>query len=147
MVHPYSTLLPRMFGRLPDQRLAQPLHGTLTPARISPGCPPCVIPQWGTGTGPKYHCPRWSHGDTACHRLFCGRMDPLGTLLAVIDEWFQSRSICKTDILPACPFTGGLGASSSVACPVQEPHQECNQVIGYSLFKEHKGAVIISPHY
>ena len=29
---------------------------------------------------PYYHYPWRSHCDTACHRLFFGRMDPLGTL-------------------------------------------------------------------
>ena len=56
-------------------------HGNLTPGRISVGRPHCLIPiSVGAVTGRKYHYPWRSHCDTACHRLFFGRMDPLGTL-------------------------------------------------------------------
>ncbi len=40
----YSTLLPQAPGRLPEVRLAGPCHGNSTPARISRGRPPCMIP-------------------------------------------------------------------------------------------------------
>lgn len=68
-------------GRPSEPRLASPRHGTLTPGRISVGRPHCLIPiSVGAVTGRKYHYPWRSHCDTACHRLFFGRMDPLGTL-------------------------------------------------------------------
>ena len=38
--HLYSTLLPQVTGRKHRRRLASPLHGTLTPGRISVGRPP-----------------------------------------------------------------------------------------------------------
>ena len=68
-------------GRPSEPRLASPRHGTLTPGRISVGRPHCLIPiSVGAVTGRKYHYPWRSHCDTACHRLFFGRMDPLSTL-------------------------------------------------------------------
>ena len=40
-----------------------PLHGPLTPARISRSCPHCVIPvPPGAVAGQKYHCTRAFHG-------------------------------------------------------------------------------------
>jgi len=77
----YSTLLPQAAGQPSEPRLAPPRHGSLTPGRISVGRPPCLVPiPVGAGTGRKYHCPWRSRCDTACHRLFCGRTDSLGTL-------------------------------------------------------------------
>ena len=45
-------------------------------------CSRCLEPVISVGavTGRKYHYPWRSHCDTACHRLFFGRMDPLSTL-------------------------------------------------------------------
>jgi hypothetical protein len=43
-------------GQRPELRLASPHHGNLTPARISAGCPHCLIPRSrGAVTGQKDH--------------------------------------------------------------------------------------------
>ena len=66
--------------------------------------------------------PDGSHGETACHGLFYGRMDPLCTLFAVMDGWEKPE--LKTEMKKprsAFPATGGLGASSNVASLVRGP--------------------------
>jgi len=42
-----STLLPKHKRQWSELRLALPHHGNFTPARISAGCPHCVIPICG----------------------------------------------------------------------------------------------------
>ena len=82
-------------------------HGNLTPPRISPSCPHClrlwlgrsIITRLLTRVGPVFE--NQSQCETAHHRLFCGRMGPLCTFLAVFDAGIAR--------------TGGLRASSSVA--------------------------------
>ena len=86
----YSTLLPQASGRLTETALAHitgisPLRGSLRAARRQ-----------------EYHYCWRCHCEAARHRLFDGRMDPLCTLLAVIDA--------------GQPRAGGLRASSNVAC-------------------------------
>ena len=102
--HLHSTLLPQVTGQRNRRRLASPLHGTLTPGRISVGRPP--FGRTGVSLSltesSQNSLPRTAFGQmgTAWHLIF-GRFD--GSLLGT------------------CPFlalasTGGLGASSGVAC-------------------------------
>ena len=105
-------------------------HGTLTPPRISPSCPHClclwlgrsIITRLLTRVGPVFE--NQSQCETARHRLFCGRMGPLCTFLAVFDAGLAR--------------TGGLGASSSVAsAPSREPLVNGRiPVAGYSLLEK-----------
>ena len=79
--HSPTVIAAPITSKMGKPRLASPRHGTLTPGRISVGRPHCLIPiSVGAVTGRKYHYPWRSHCDTACHRLFFGRMDPLSTL-------------------------------------------------------------------
>ncbi len=91
---------PRRQGEELEQRLAGPLHGASTPGRISVGRPPCLR----LGLDGSIIIPERSHCETACHRLFSGRMGPLCT--------FSWPSLMADHI----SATDGLGASSSVAC-------------------------------
>ena len=128
----YLTLLPQaqepvpqapaLQGNPSEPRLAPPRHGTFTPGRISVGRPPCVIPvSPGAGTGRKYHCPWRNYCETARHRLFCGRMDPLAPYWPSLTAEPGSKQIrkrsCAFFLYCSIPSAGGHGASSSVACP------------------------------
>ena len=103
--HLHSTLLPQVTGRRNRRRLASPLHGTLTPGRISVG-----RPLSGSRTGvslsltesSQNSLPRTAFGQmgTAGH-LILGRFD--GSFLGTCPLWVLAS-------------TGGLGASSGVAC-------------------------------
>ena len=51
---PYSTLLPEPWAANVDRAGAR--HGNLTPPRISPSCPHCLIPVLpGAVAGQEYH--------------------------------------------------------------------------------------------
>ena len=76
------TLLPERGRQLTDRAGAR--HGNLTPPRISPSCPHCLIPvSPGAVAGQEYHYQIADEGragrnqpqcETARHRLLCGRM-------------------------------------------------------------------------
>ena len=103
--HLHSTLLPQVTGRRHRRRLASPLHGTLTPGRISVGRPP-----FGR-TGVSLSLTESSQNSLpqAVSRTDGNRWAPyiLAALIEVVSESLFSR--CPTS-------TGGLGASSGVAC-------------------------------
>ncbi len=127
--HLHSTLLPQVTGRRNRRRLASPLHGTLTPGRISVG-----RPLSGSRTGvslsltesSQNSLPRTAFGQmgTAGH-LILGRFD--GSLLRTCPLW-------------ALASTGGLGASSGVACLLR---QEAPSVTYLSLrMFNYRGALL-----
>ena len=110
----YSTLLPQTREPVPtalapqgnrsEPQLAPLRHGSLTPARIARGRPPCLVPiPPGAGTGRKYHCP-WR--ESLRYSLPSAVLWTDGTALHL--TWPSLMQI-------AC--TGGPGASSNVACP------------------------------
>ena len=102
--HLHSTLLPQVTGRRNRRRLASPLHGTLTPGRISVGRPP--FGRTGVSLSltesSQNSLPQTAFGQmgTAGHLIF-GRFD--GSFLGTCPLWVLAS-------------TGGLGASSGVAC-------------------------------
>ena len=81
--HLHSTLLPQAAGRQQTDCVGTH-HGNLTPPRISPSCPHCLIPvSPGAVAGQEYHYQIADEGrtgrsqpqcETARHRLLCGRM-------------------------------------------------------------------------
>ena len=101
----HSTQLPQTPGRRLGRRLASPLHGTLTPGRISVGRPP-----FGRA-GVSLSLTESSQNSLppAVSRTDGNRWAPyiLAALIEVVSETLFSR--CPTS-------TGGLGASSGVAC-------------------------------
>ena len=92
---------PRRQGNRSGPQLASLRHGRLTPARISPGCPPCLR----LGLGRSIIIPGRVIAKQPATGCFVDGWTRSAPYLAVIDAGF----IC----------TGGLGASSSVACPGQ----------------------------
>ena len=92
---------PRRQGNRSGPQLASLRHGRLTPARISPGCPPCLR----LGLGRSIIVPDGVIAKQPATGCFVDGWIRLAPYLAVVDAGF----IC----------TGGLGASSSVACPGQ----------------------------
>ena len=84
-VHLHLTLLPQVTGRRHKRRLASPLHGTLTPGRISVGRPP--FGRTGVSLSPtessQNSLPQTAFGQmgTAGH-LILGRFD--GSLLGLV---------------------------------------------------------------
>ena len=102
--HLHSTLLPQVTGRRNRRRLASPLHGTLTPGRISVGRPP--FGRTGVSLSltesSQNSLPHTAFGQmgTAGHFIL-GRFD--GSFLGTCPLWVLAS-------------TGGLGASSGVAC-------------------------------
>ena len=79
--HLHSTLLPQVTGQRNRRRLASPLHGTLTPGRISAGRPP--FGRTGVSLSPtessQNSLPQTAFGQmgTAGHLIF-GRFDRSG---------------------------------------------------------------------
>ena len=88
-------------GRSSEPQLASLRHGRLTPARISPGCPPCLR----LGLGRSIIIPDGVIAKQPATGCFVDGWTRLAPYLAVFDAGF----VC----------TGGLGASSSVAGPGQ----------------------------
>ena len=88
---------PRRQGNRSGPQLASLRHGRLTPARISPGCPPCLR----LGLGRSIIIPGGVIAKQPATGCFVDGWIRLAPYLAVFDAGF----IC----------TGGLGASSSVA--------------------------------
>ena len=85
----FDTTSPGVRAAIGDRAGAR--HGNLTPPRISPSCPHClclwlgrsIITRLLTRVGSVFE--NQSQCETARHRLFCGRMGPLCTFLAVFD--------------------------------------------------------------
>ena len=102
----HSTLLPQTPGRRNRRRLASPLHGTLTPGRISVGRPP----SGRTGVSLSLTESSQNSLPSAVSRTNGNRLAPY--ILAALMEVFGESSP------PLCfsTSTGGLGASSGVAC-------------------------------
>lgn len=109
-LHLYSTLLPQMYGRLPEVRLVRPCHGSFTPVRISHSRPPCVIPMsLGAGTGRKYPPARVMARQPTTGCFWDGR-----------DRWAPYLAVIYADAV----CTGGLGAPSLVALHCRERVQD-----------------------
>ena len=105
--HLHSTLLPQVTGQRNRRRLASPLHGTLTPGRISVG-----RPLSGSWTGVSLSLTESSQNSLspAVSRTDGNRWAPY--ILAALME-----SLGRLVHFLCIPVsTGGLGASSGVAC-------------------------------
>ena len=131
---------PRRQGNRSGPQLASPRHGRLTPARISPGCPPClrlglgrsiIVPDGVVAKQPATGCfvDGWTRlhlvwpslidvGQPGCQnrteQYGCLRLQPCAVHLQVIDIRILQRRL---------PLFRG-------------PRQESIQMIGYSVFKE-----------
>ena len=110
-------------GRSSEPQLASLRHGRLTPARISPGCPPCLR----LGLGRSIIVPDGVIAIQLAIGCFVDGWTRLAPYLAVIDRcrsaWLSkpNRKVWVSSFATLrCASTGGLGASSSVACPCSE---------------------------
>ena len=121
----HSTLLPQAAGRRLGRRLASPLHGTLTPGRISVGRPP--FGRTGVSLSltelSRYSLPSAVFGrvGTARHLLF-------GPLIEASREMIPPSFPLPLQMVLAHP-------PLSLASLVKRPRQERIQVFGYSIFK------------
>ena len=106
----YSTLLPQAAGRQQTDCVGTH-HGNLTPPRISPSCPHCLIPvSPGAVAGQEYHYQIADEGRTGSKPAAMRNSPPQAAL------WTDGhRSAPFLAVFDAVPRTGGLGASSSVA--------------------------------
>ena len=86
-------------------------HGNLTPPRISPSCPHCLIPvSPGAVAGQEYHYQIADEGRTGSKPAAMRNSPPQAAL------WTDGhRSAPFLAVFDAVSRTGGLGASSSVA--------------------------------
>ena len=122
-------------------------HGNLTPPRISPSCPHCLIPvSPGAVAGQEYHY--WIAGEgrvqhpmktepqceTARHRLLCGRM---GTALHL--PWPSLMRFPAQVVLAHPPAS--LRPSSRRAS-----RQRTYPAAGYEVFKGQAGSFEEPPH-
>ena len=109
-MHLYSTLLPQAAGRQQTD-CAGAHHGNLTPPRISPSCPHCLLPvSPGAVAGQEYHYQIADEGRTGSKPAAMRNSPPQAAL------WTDGhRSAPSLAIFDAVSRTGGLGASSSVA--------------------------------
>ena len=132
--HLYSTLLPQVAGRQQTD-CAGAHHGTLTPPRISPSCPHCLIPvSPGAVAGQEYHYQIADEG-RAGSKLAAMRNSPPQAALWT-DGHRSAPSLAVFDAeMYSC--TGGLGASSSVASAPSRraSRQRTYPAAGYLLFK------------
>ena len=110
-------------GRSSEPQLASLRHGRLTPARISPGCPPCLR----LGLGRSIIIPGGVVAKQPATGCFVDGWDRSAPYLAVVDRcgsaWLSepNRKVwVSSSATLCCASTGGLGASSSVACPCSE---------------------------
>lgn len=106
----HSTLLPQAHGRRHGQRLASPLHGNLTPGRISVGRPPCMIPEsrggWDwAGVSLSLTESLRTQPATGC---FSGGWNRFAPYLAVIDAGCPAQVVLAHPPASLAP----LGASS-----------------------------------
>ena len=74
----YSTLLPEPWAAV--WNCAGAHHGNLTPPRISPSCPHCVILRSRAVAGQEYHCVLTGSLRNSLPGLFWDGWEPLGTL-------------------------------------------------------------------
>ena len=114
-------------------------HGNLTPPRISPSCPHCLIPVLsGAVAGQEYHY--WIAGEgrekltktspqceTARHRLFYGRM---GTALHLIWPSLMRRSpaqmvLAHPPMSLQPPLSGGLSPADVSKLPDMTAFRWC----------------------
>lgn len=122
----YSTLLPQTPGRRLGRRLASPLHGTLTPGRISVGRSP--FGRTGVSLSltesSQNSLPRTAFGQmgTAGHLTF-GRFDRSG-----VGDNLLFLTVLLLQVVLAHP-------PASLASLVKRPRQERIQVLGYSIFE------------
>ena len=121
-------------GDASGQRLAPPLHGSLTPGRISVGRPPAFRRDW-TGVSLSLTL---SLRYTSRHSWLYGQMDPLTpyhwpSLIEAGRVSNRTKQKKVTSFASRAP-TDGLRASSNVAAPYRA-HQERIQNIGYKIFK------------
>ena len=86
-------------------------HGNLTPPRISPSCPHCLLPvSPGAVAGQEYHYWIADEGRTGSKPAAMRNSPPQAAL------WTDGyRSAPSLAVFDAVSRTGGLGASSSVA--------------------------------
>ena len=105
--HLHSTLLPQVTGQRNRRRLASPLHGTLTPGRISVG-----RPLSGSRTGVSLSLTESSQNSLP--RTAFGRMGTAGHL--ILGRFYGSFWGRLVHFLCIPASTCGLGASSGVAC-------------------------------
>ena len=86
-------------------------HGNLTPPRISPSCPHCLLPvSPGAVAGQEYHYQIADEGRTGSKPAAMRNNPPQAAL------WTDGhRSVPSLAVFDAVSRTGGLGASSSVA--------------------------------
>ena len=134
-LHLYSTLLPQAAGRQQTDCVGTH-HGNLTPPRISPSCPHCLIPvSPGAVAGQEYHYQIADEGragrnqpqcETARHRLLCGRM---GTALHL--PWPSLMRFPAQVVLAHPPVS--LQPSSR-----RTSRQRTYPAAGYEVFKEQK---------
>ena len=124
--HLHSTLLPQVTGRRNRRRLASPLHGTLTPGRISVG----RLPLGKTGVSLSLTESSQNSLPSAVSRSGGNRSAP--------SLWPFDRSSWGDDP----PFLNPLLLQMVLAHPplslasfIKRPRQECIQVFGYEIFK------------
>ena len=110
ILHLYLTLLPQAAGRQQTD-CAGTHHGNLTPPRISPSCPHCLIPvSPGAVAGQEYHYQIADEGRAGSKPAAMRNSPPQAVL------WTDGhRSAPFLAVFDAVSRTGGLGASSSVA--------------------------------
>lgn len=123
--HLHSTLLPQVTGQRNRRRLASPLHGTLTPGRISVGRPP--FGRTGVSLSLteslRYSLP------PAVSRSGGNRSAPS---LWPFDR--SSRGNVPPSLNPLLLQMVLAHPPLSLASLVRRPRQECIQVFGYSIF-------------
>ena len=134
-LHLYSTLLPQAARRQQTDCVGTH-HGILTPPRISPSCPHCLIPvSPGAVAGQEYHYQIADEGragrnqpqcETARHRLLCGWM---GTALHL--PWPPLMRFPAQVVLAHPPAS--LQPSSRRAS-----RQRTYPAAGYEVFKERR---------
>ena len=133
---------PRRQGNRSGPQLASLRHGRLTPARISPGCPPCLR----LGLGRSIIVPDGVIAKQPATGCFVDGWTRLAPYLAVVDRGSILQS-CKKErknvqmtsfAVSAGPLQVVLAHPPASLAPVKGPCQEGIQMIGYSIFKEHE---------
>ena len=131
-----------LLGRSSEPQLASLRHGRLTPARISPGCPPCLR----LGLGRSIIAPDGVIAKQPATGCFVDGWTRLAPYLAVVDRGSILQS-CKKErknvqmtsfAVSAGPLQVVLAHPPASLAPVKGPCQEGIQMIGYSIFKEHE---------
>lgn len=142
---------PRRQGNRSGPQLASLRHGRLTPARISPGCPPCLR----LGLGRSIIVPDGVIAKQFAIGCFADGWNRSAPYLAVVDRcrsaWLSepNRNVWVSSFATLrCASTGGLGASSGVARPFSKgPVRKVFRWLGIRFSRNPRGEIIQPPHY